>query len=256
MGRIEVGAVGGVEEVSQFLIYALHNDSSLHVYVGRSKNGLQRPQSHRWRSKRGHYPVYQWVRALLSRGENYSIAVLEECSAESELNDAERFHIEYLRSIGVPLLNCTDGGDGARNPVPATRLKMSLAKKGRPLDPQHRENIAASMRGRTFTPEWCAKISAAKKGNSPKEHIVALNKSRAGRPLSDATKQKLSMVHRGRSYPQLRRKGEEHSRAKLKQRDVDAIRSSQEAAKDLAVKYGVSKSTIYAVRSGQNWRAA
>ena len=39
--------------------------------------------------------------------------------------------IKELKYFGHPLCNLTDGGDGALNPHASTRLKMSLAKKGK-----------------------------------------------------------------------------------------------------------------------------
>lgn len=48
--------------------------------------------------------------------------------------------------------------------------------------------------------------------------------------------------------------GEGHARALLTVEQVRQIRAAPRAVRALAAKYGVSKSTIYAVRSGQNWR--
>lgn len=52
-----------------------------------------------------------------------------------------------------------------------------------------------------------------------------------------------------------RRKELPHPTAKLTPSQVEEIRASAEVGARLARKYGVSKSTIYAVRNGQNWQA-
>lgn len=49
-------------------------------------------------------------------------------------------------------------------------------------------------------------------------------------------------------------KGSETARSKLNEDDVYHIFKSKLSAKKLAYKYNVSKSTIYAIKSGQNWK--
>lgn len=49
-------------------------------------------------------------------------------------------------------------------------------------------------------------------------------------------------------------RGADHPSAKLTAEQVREIRMSDEAGVSLARRLGVSKSTIYAIRNGQNWR--
>lgn len=49
-------------------------------------------------------------------------------------------------------------------------------------------------------------------------------------------------------------KGEIHPNSILKEKDVKHIFNSEKSAKDLAAEYGVSKFTIYDVRSRKSWR--
>jgi group I intron endonuclease len=235
------------------IIYVLHHPLSDFLYIGQSKNGLSRPRHHRTPSSRSKsYPVCYWVRKYL----DYEITVLEEFRSSKDLDDAEQFYIGYFRSIGMCLLNCTDGG-GSSSPSIETRHKMSIAKLGRRvLSDKHYERLSRLFQHRTFTPEWKQKISAAKKGNCPKAGLrfAALNRNRTGQPLSERTKQKLSAAHRGK-HPELHKTGEQHPRAKLTQEQVDHIRISRDSVLQLADRFQVSRSTIYAIRSGQNWKA-
>lgn len=51
------------------------------------------------------------------------------------------------------------------------------------------------------------------------------------------------------------RRGENGIGAKLTAAQVSLIRSSTERGADIARRMGVSKSTVYAIRNGQNWRS-
>lgn len=72
--------------------------------------------------------------------------------------------------------------------------------------------------------------------------------------LGDASVNNLASVRKGRrKIPPLA--GEHNPRAKLTARDARAIRDSEENASKLATQYGVSRGTIYHVRSGYTWAA-
>lgn len=247
--------------MKKFLIYALYHSLSDHIYVGRSSSGMRRPISHGHDRFRDQYPVHRWITALRRRGLEFEIAVLQEYDDALQLNDDERFYITYFRSLGLSLLNCTDGGEGALNPIPSTREKMAKAKRGKSLPSRHRQHIAESLRGRVFSIEWKKKISEAKRQNSPSEHIIALNKSRIGKPLSMQHRKSLSVANRAserclmQRQRDLGKQGENHPRAKLTTEQVCFIRQSNIPVRLLAQQFSVSRSTIYAVRSGQNWHA-
>jgi hypothetical protein len=113
------------------------------------------------------------------------VALLE-CSEEATAFTLERGIIKCLRRAGVELANFTDGGEGGPNPSSETRKRLSaaakkrgvsaacqeakvLAKRGKPLSPEHREKLRMSSLGRVFTEEHKANIaiSAKKRGISP-----------------------------------------------------------------------------------------
>ena len=187
------------------IIYALHVDGSQRVYVGKSTTGLARPRTHGAVSnvkKNPHFPVVRWLVKWRALGKTYDTCVLEECETPEALEEAERFHIAYLKSIGVLLLNLTDGGEGLLNPSqevrqkmraawpperraqlaernrkeysPEIRTRMSVSANIRWASDQQRQMAADKQRGKKHSPETCAKIAANSKN------------------ISDDTRQKMS----------------------------------------------------------------
>jgi len=167
--------------VTRSLIYALYRDDSDKLYVGKSTSGLRRPLSHGTPSvlrANSHLPLARWIK----KHGSYSIALLEACD-RSMLNEAECFYIAYFRSLGIPLLNLTDGGEGTlghhhseeykarssavrrgRHASPETRAKMSASHRGKTNSDQSRQKISEAKRGKKWNTERRMKFSAARKG--------------------------------------------------------------------------------------------
>lgn len=123
------------------------------------------------------------VRAIAKYGpDNFVRSVLEECSTEHSLTEAERRHIRERnttdRTIGY---NLTYGGEGII-PTPETRARMSEAQ-----------------RGRKHTAESKAKMSAAHLGcTASNETRQKMRDSHLGIPHSEARKKALSTILTGR----------------------------------------------------------
>lgn len=85
---------------------------------------------------------------------------------------------------------------------PAAREKMRLLHLGKPKSPEAIEKMREAKRGKVFTDEHKAKLSAAKLGRKQTpEHIENAARTRRGRkhgPLSEETKQKLSLAAKKR----------------------------------------------------------
>lgn len=119
-----------------FLIYGLRDPRTNEIrYVGQSRRGLRRAQSHRHKyhlEKGWHTPKVKWLRELSSLGLRYEVVVLQYCPTADALNDAEREWVAIGRAaLGNRLLNRTIGGDGAQGLLytPPQRKRLSRAMR-------------------------------------------------------------------------------------------------------------------------------
>jgi hypothetical protein len=164
-------------------------------------------------------PVAYWVRKRKSLGQEYSIIVLEHCERIDDLDEAERFHIEYLRSLGLPLLNVTDGGGGIRgfkhspesiahmravHTTPEALARSSATHKGKPKSLEQRVKMSVSSKGKTKSPEHSAKVSATwkTKMDTPEgqAHVRAFIES----AHTPEARSKMSATQRARMTPKVR----------------------------------------------------
>lgn len=181
----------------RLIVYALHYDLSPHVYVGKSCWGMSRPRSHGLAcniAKNARFPVSRWIKKIRDKGTDYNISILEDLvESEELLVEAERFYISYFRSLGIPLLNLTNGGEGVSGyrHTDDARQKMSLSKKGKPAAAG--TIAAASMRWHgADNPKFGKTLSA--------EQRAFLSALRKGKKLSEETRQKMS---RSRTKPRI-----------------------------------------------------
>lgn len=110
------------------IIYMLHHPTSKKAYIGKSTSGLAEPRT--FTSSFGLRPVNVWVQDLLKNEQQYEITVLEHFPNPSFLDEAERFYIEYYRSLGMELLNVMDGGGHVAHDLTLPfgfRMKMLMA---------------------------------------------------------------------------------------------------------------------------------
>jgi hypothetical protein len=147
-----------------FYVYAYFRLDGTPCYVGKGKG-------ERWRH-RGKYGRNKHF--LNIRAQAKAIGLDLPCIKLVEgLTDAEAMQIELdlihlvgREANGGPLVNLTDGGDGA---------------SGYRYTPEQREAHGAKRRGRKLSPEWCAAISAALKGKPKADsHIAAAAAARHG----------------------------------------------------------------------------
>jgi hypothetical protein len=166
-----------------------------------------------------------WQRVVNKHG--FSAEILSFWETEDEAFEHEKLLILCFKEMKAPLVNMTDGGEGASGNYPSdeTRQKMSLSHLGKkmPKSPEHRVKISKSLQGkspgnkgkspsdetrrlqsiakigRVLSPETRQKMSAAHKGKqkSP-ETRVRMSESRIGKPMLDETKAKLSALAKAR----------------------------------------------------------
>jgi predicted GIY-YIG superfamily endonuclease len=159
-----------MNEKPQCVVYWLRDDRCVcpwrHGYIGISINLTSRLKRHR--SKRGTIKIKQFEATVLFRG------TVDECFA------LER----EIRPNPFVGWNIAEGGVGPQYPKPSETIrKMREAALRRYQDPQERIKMSEIQKGRKVT--WGAKISAGKRGAK----------------LSDATKEKMSAVRKGRPAP-------------------------------------------------------
>ncbi len=185
--------MGGVKStMSQFIVYALHHVNSSRVYVGKSSSGLKRPRGHGhpWNLKKhARLPVVCWIGKLQRLGYRYEIVVLEECESRHALAMAEQFYISYFNSVGMRLLNQTNGGDGPSLLSEITRAKISARCRGRQHTSETRAKIAIA--ARNISDETRAKRSVSAKRAMTVEMRAHLSEVHKGKKLSEQQKKKM-----------------------------------------------------------------
>lgn len=125
-------------------------------YVGKTTQGLSRPEDHIHDNIGGNKDKRAWTRRLKESGLTYEIIVLEECTSNEESFDSEKAWIAYLRAVGCTIYNMTDGGAG---------------KPGCRASKEQREKVAATLTGRK------------RPGLGPK--LSAIFRARRARPIVD-----------------------------------------------------------------------
>ena len=205
-------------------IYLIRNLLNGKGYVGQTRGSVAtRFCRHRASANAGSDLAIH--RAMRKYGnENFRVEVLDSCDSQSQLNELEQYYIKLFGTL-APLghgYNMTPGGDGLSGFTMSleSKLKMSLAKKGKRLSEEHKAKIKFSIRniarpertprppkvrlstkGRKFSEEHKAKLSAAKKGKTPWNKGKGLPKEirpRVDRVMSEETKAKISAAKRGK----------------------------------------------------------
>lgn len=130
--------------------------------------------------------------------------------------------IDKLRRLGVRLANASNGGEGPSGMKLSdeTKKKLSIINVGRKHSAETRAKMSEArvgksglwMRGRTPSAETRLKLSVAGVGRiSTAVTKQKLRDNFLGRPLDEATKQKISEALRGRVSPKKGRPGKPHS---------------------------------------------
>jgi len=141
----------------RFIVYALLCPKcGCPRYVGKSTKGIQRIAEHRkslheWDGKNhwdgSRHKVF-WVRSLLEQGLTFDYVILTFLPSGEQLDEAERYWIQFFRERGCPLTNITDGGDGTSGwkQSPETIAKRIAHFRGRTISPEMRARISATLK--------------------------------------------------------------------------------------------------------------
>lgn len=179
-------------------IYALCDQDGRVRYIGRTIQSTARRLYAHLKDARSGIENHRchWIRSVLSRGFIPSLRVLFEVDGDGYAEEQE--WIAFLRSLGVPLVNGTDGGPGHKGFKPSEEHRRksrerAMGNKWR-LGKAHTEATRAILRvkstGRPKTAAELRKLSGAMKG----------------RKWSSASKQKLSETNRRRCRSEAWRK--------------------------------------------------
>ena len=150
------------------IIYKATNRVNGKVYVGQTARPLEvRIAEHRRHSNT------PFDKAIKRHGvDNFVFEIIDRAETIEELNQKEKYWIEYYSSMGENGYNVCEGGDntiGYRHREDS-KQKMSLAKKtayvgnGNPFYGKHhseesRKKMSATRTGRVITDEWRKRIS-------------------------------------------------------------------------------------------------
>ena len=96
--------------------------------------------------------------------ENFDHSNVECFDTLDELNEAEKYYINYFNCKSPNGYNLTDGGDGISNPSEEIIEKNRQAHLGKKQSEDTKLKRAESLKNVKRTKEWCAKISASNKG--------------------------------------------------------------------------------------------
>lgn len=151
--------------MNYYVYLHLKEDTKEPFYVGKGKG-----QRALFKNGRSEF----WQNVVKKHG--YLIKIIMSELSEEQALSLEQVTIANLKEIGVKLCNLTNGGDGVSGMKhsDASKMKMSLAKKGKPSPlkgipktAEHIEKIASKKRGiptGPFSEERKENISKAKKG--------------------------------------------------------------------------------------------
>lgn len=144
----------------------------------------------------------------------FEIEYILENLSESQSFTKEQEFIKLYKDLGLCEANFTNGGEGpsGRKLSQETKLKISLAHKGKKKSPEHIKNMSLCRKGIPIKNRWTKgnifeksqetkdKISKTQKGKklSP-AHVENIRKARTGWIFSEETKKKISESHKNRS---------------------------------------------------------
>ena len=195
-------------------------------YVGKSVEPRGRVVAHRNGTATNHCNANfrSWMSELKS-ADLWPRTLILEAVPLSAWEEAERKWIAYVRSIGHPLTNVSNGGAGLeehRNSAidrmraaslgikrsAETRAKISAAHKGRIVAESTREKLRAAMTGRKRSEDQIRRTAEKLRGRIgwargikiPQERIERIRAANTGRKHSEASKEIMRQKMKGRTF--------------------------------------------------------
>lgn len=194
--------------------------------------------------------------AMVKHGKGaFTIALIEECASQKEMDDRETYWIEKLKTFAPGGYNLTRGGGGkyGYRHSAASREKMSAWQIGKILTPEHRAKVSASLKGNQratgmkhteATKQHLSRIfSGVKRKPFTTEHRANIAAAKTGKKASNAVRAAMSIA----------RHGEKNNQSKLTDAQVLEIRSDPRHQEVIAAEHGVGQSTVSAIKLRRSW---
>jgi len=186
------------------LIYKIENKINKKCYIGQTIQKLsQRLYQHMYAASNNSLQLIH--KAIRKYGiDNFHIEVVKICNTQHELNLYEEKMILKYNGMVPYGYNLKTGGHHIKYSK-ESRLKMSLAQKGKVLSIEHRNKISTSCKGKPGP--WKGKKFS-------KNHKQNISNGNKGKVLSKLTRDKIAATKIGSKNPMYGRLGEDHPNAK------------------------------------------
>lgn len=147
-------------------IYCISDNNGIPKYIGKTTQGVNRRiAAHLQDVKHRRYnmPIHNWLR----QHPDFQVHTLYTEKLDDNWQQIEQFWIAHFKQLGFKLLNATNGGEGGHGykrsaegnqkcreallgrPRPEdVRRRISLAHKGKPVLPETRKKISATLKAR------------------------------------------------------------------------------------------------------------
>lgn len=203
------------------IIYKCTNKLNGKSYIGQTiQKFSRRKQMHLlYATNEKYYGKFncQFYQAIRKYGkDSFDWSIIAECDNIQELNDKEKYYIEFYDTMKNGY-NLTTGGENfirtqetkdkyselfkGRIVSEETRKKLSEARKGKKFTEEHKKNLSLSqkgkespLKGRKLSDETKKKMSDAQMGNKKGLGKIAWNK---GLTMPENIKQKISITNKG-----------------------------------------------------------
>ena len=193
-------------------IYLFINKANNKMYVGQtSKKPDERLNQHRLNATHEHRRKRAAIaRAIHKYGwDGFTRHVLEVCSSKIDLNEAEKYWISHYDCMAPNGYNLTSGGGVGETVSEETRMKISLANKGKKRSEEECQRIILMNRSRTCSEETKKKMSLSQTGKSrgarSEETLKRMSEAQMGHkgtPMTEENKKRMTELHTGKTVSQ------------------------------------------------------
>ena len=186
------------------IIYKVTNLINGKIYIGKTNHQLRkRKNDHLSDIRKNRYSII-FHHAIRKYGEEcFTWEIIDQCLFPDVLLELEKYYIKKLKSKSPHGYNMTDGGEGVCGHIKTkeTIEKIRVAHIGKHLSDDHKRKIGESGKGekngfygKTHSIKTKKKISQAYFKRYKKE-----NHPNFGKHLSEATRRKIGISHKGKS---------------------------------------------------------